>query len=247
MRRLFDISFSMIVLMIFSPLMLTALVIVYLWDRETPIFFSNRIGLNGRPFKMLKIRTMVTDAEKYNIDSTKRDDPRITPVGHIIRRLKLDEFPQFVNVLLGQLSLVGPRPNVQRETDIYTQEESRLLSVKPGVTDLSSIIFFDLAQILENSKDANIAYNQLVRPWKSRLGLLYIDHKSFLLDMYIIFLTALSFVCRRCSLNLCASLIARLGGDDNLLEICKRTRALRPYPPPGSKDIVNSRDPAGQL
>ncbi len=246
LQRVFDVIGSTIALLVFGLFIAMALALVYLGDRKNPLYISKRIGVDGVAFDMYKIRTMVVNAEKSQMDSTKMDDPRITKIGSIIRRSKLDEFLQFINVLIGDMSIVGPRPNVQREINIYTEAERSLLLVKPGVTDLSSIVFFDLAVILQKSADANIAYNQLVRPWKSRLGLLYIQNKSIALDIYIVFLTALSFVWRRGAINLCTNLVRRLGGDEALLETCKRTKALHPYPPPGATEIVRSRDPAQQ-
>jgi lipopolysaccharide/colanic/teichoic acid biosynthesis glycosyltransferase len=114
---------------------------------------------------------MIKNADQSGVDSTGAADRRITPVGHFIRRYKLDEITQLWNVLKGDMSLVGPRPNVQRETDMYTGIERRLLSVKPGITDFSSIVFSDEGDILKDHADPDIAYNQLIRPGKSALGL----------------------------------------------------------------------------
>ena len=120
---------------------------------------------------MIKLRSMIVNAEKSKVDSTSSNDPRITKIGKIIRKLKLDELSQLFNVFIGEMSLVGPRPNVKRETDLYTKVEKNLLSVKPGITDFASIIFSDESEILKNVDDPDISYNQLIRPWKSRLGL----------------------------------------------------------------------------
>src|SRR2546421_9553898 len=120
------------------------------------------------------------------VDTTVAGDPRITPVGKYIRATKLDELPQFVHVLSGRMSLIGPRPNVPREVELYTAEERELLSVRPGITDIASIVFADLADALADASDPNIAYNQLVRPWKSRLGLHYVRSASFGNDVRII-------------------------------------------------------------
>ena len=117
---------------------------------------------------------MIKNAERYKIDSTSEEDFRLTKIGKLIRKFKLDEFPQFYNVLVGNMSIVGPRPNVIREVNLYTEEENFLLSKNPGITDPSSIIFSDLSKILSNYNDPDIAYNQLVRPWKSRISIFYI-------------------------------------------------------------------------
>ena len=127
---------------------------------------------------MIKLRSMIVNAEKSKVDSTSSNDPRITKIGKIIRKLKLDELSQLFNVFIGEMSLVGPRPNVKRETDLYTEVEKNLLRVKPGITDFASIIFSDESEILKNVDDPNISYNQLIRPWKSRLGLFYIKKQS---------------------------------------------------------------------
>ena len=120
---------------------------------------------------------MSISADKNGVNSTSLNDARITPVGHKIRKYKLDEFTQLWNVLIGDMSLVGPRPNVLVDTNLYTKVERKLLTVRPGITDFSSIVFSDEGKILENKKDPNLSYNQFIRPWKSRLGLIYIEKK----------------------------------------------------------------------
>ena len=126
---------------------------------------------------MVKIRSMIINADKTGVDSTSSDDMRITSVGKVIRKLKLDELSQLWNVLIGDMSLVGPRPNVKSETDLYTKIEKNLLNVKPGITDFSSIVFSDEGDILSGSDDPDLLYNQLIRPWKSRLSLFYIEKR----------------------------------------------------------------------
>jgi hypothetical protein len=146
-------------------------------------------------------------------------------------------------VLKGEMSLVGPRPNVKRETDIYTSEEKRLLSVRPGITDLASIVFSDEADILAGSPDPDIRYNQLIRPGKSRLGLFYVDHSGSVgLDLQIIWLTVRSSFDRRGALSAVSRLVARRGGDPNLSALALRSHSLRPEPPPGATQVVTSRD-----
>ena len=124
---------------------------------------------------------MKIGADLNKIDSTSLNDSRITVVGNIIRKYKIDELAQLINVLNGSMSLVGPRPNVKRETDLYTLQEKLILSVKPGITDFSSIVFSDEAEILEGKEDPNISYNQLIRPWKSRLAIIYVKKKQITL------------------------------------------------------------------
>jgi hypothetical protein len=140
------------------------------------------------------------------------------------------------------MSLVGPRPNVKRETDLYTPIERRLLEVRPGITDFSSIVFSDEGEILKGRPDPDIAYNQLIRPGKSLLGLFYIDHRSFFVDLKLIALTAVAIASRRRALAGVQSMLRKLGADEQLLTIAAREQPLVPMPPPGATKIVTSRD-----
>jgi lipopolysaccharide/colanic/teichoic acid biosynthesis glycosyltransferase len=191
---------------------------------------------------MVKLRSMVVNADKTGVDSTASNDRRITPVGHFIRKYKLDELTQLWNVLKGDMSLVGPRPNVKRETDLYTAEERGLLAVKPGITDLASLVFADEGDILRDQADPDIAYNQLIRPGKGMLGLFYIQHRSFLVDLYLCVLTAMAIVSRRRMLDALQGVLAGLGAPPALLRLASRSSPLVPMPPPGSDRIVTARD-----
>jgi lipopolysaccharide/colanic/teichoic acid biosynthesis glycosyltransferase len=210
-------------------------------DKKSPFYIPPRVGKKGTIFYMVKLRSMVVNADKAGIDSTSNNDLRITPIGQIIRRYKLDELTQLWNVLRGDMSLVGPRPNVKAEVDLYTSVEKELLSVKPGITDFSSIVFSDEGKILENKEDPDLAYNQLIRPWKSRLGLIYIKQQSILLDVEIIIYTLVVLISKRTALNWVSRKLTNLGVDQNLVNISKREIELFPYPPPGSDFIVISR------
>jgi lipopolysaccharide/colanic/teichoic acid biosynthesis glycosyltransferase len=162
-------------------------------------------------------------------------------VGQIIRKFKLDEFPQLWNVLKGEMSLVGPRPNVENETRLYTDEEKHLLDVRPGITDMASIVFADESDILKGHADPDLAYNQLIRPWKSRLGLLYVECASFWLDVRLVFLTILAIMSRRWAVMRVGLLVRVLGGDDTLCAVVRRETELTPHPPPGSDTVVTTR------
>ena len=190
---------------------------------------------------MVKLRSMVKNADTTGVDSTGSNDQRITAVGHFIRRFKLDELTQLWNVLIGDMSLVGPRPNVKRETDLYTATEKRLLDVKPGITDFSSIVFSDEGDILSNQADPDLAYNQLIRPWKSRLGLFYIDNRSLWLDIQLVGFTAIAIVSRTKSLALVGSTLTKCGANSELKTIALRQAPLNPTPPPGASEIVTAR------
>lgn len=242
MKRALDFICSLLGLVCLSPILLTFMFLVWRQDYNSPFYIAKRTGLHGRQFSMVKLRSMVVNADKSGVDSTSNSDMRITKIGHLIRKFKLDEITQLWNVLIGDMSLVGPRPNVKRETDLYTAEEIKLLSVKPGITDISSIVFSDEGEILNGKDDPDIAYHQLIRPGKGYLGLFYIEHRSFSLDLKLIALTIVSILSKERALKFLASALEQLGASADLLEVVKRKNKLRPMPPPGAKNIVMSRD-----
>jgi lipopolysaccharide/colanic/teichoic acid biosynthesis glycosyltransferase len=215
---------------------------VWRQDGHSPFYIAERVGQDGEGFRMVKLRSMVIGADRSGVDSTAADDVRITPVGQFIRRYKLDELTQLWNVLRGEMSLVGPRPNVRRETDLYTREEQRLLSVKPGITDFASIVFSDEGEILEGNDDPDIAYHQLIRPGKNRLGLFYVDHSSFSLDLRLVALTGIAVASRPRALRGVVRILERMGADPELIAIAHRDAPLIPMPPPGVTEIVTTRD-----
>ena len=241
MKRLFDIFISLLGLVILSPVLLTFMYLVYRQDKHSPFYVASRVGKNGVMFKMLKLRSMSVNADKSGVDSTSVDDIRITPIGHKIRRYKLDEFTQLWNVLIGDMSLVGPRPNVLSDTNLYTDIEKGLLTVRPGITDFSSIVFSDEGDILEGMKDPDLAYNQLIRPWKSRLGLSYIKNQSLFLDFQLILYTVIAIISKQRALAWVAVKLNNLNVDTDTVKISKREVSLYPFPPPGSDEIVSSR------
>ena len=240
-KRLVDILASFFGLLITSPILLPVMFLVWKEDKKSPFYIAPRSGRNGTIFKMVKLRSMVVDADKSGVDSTSGNDMRITPIGHKIRRYKLDELIQLWNVLIGDMSLVGPRPNVKTETDLYTNVEKGLLLVRPGITDFSSIVFSDEGEILEDKDDPDLAYNQLIRPWKSRLGLAYIENQSIFLDMQIIFYTVVGIISKPRALIWVTKKLNNLNVDTDTVKISKRKVSLYPFPPPGSDEIVSSR------
>ena len=241
-KRLFDLVASGLGLILTTPVLLPVVLLVWWQDKHSPFYVAPRVGKGEIPFKMIKLRSMVVNADKTGVDSTGANDRRITAVGHFIRRYKLDELTQLWNVLKGDMSLVGPRPNVQRETDLYTPLERKLLTVKPGLTDFSSIVFSDEADILKDQPDPDIAYNQLIRPGKSKLGLFYIDHRNLLLDVRLCLITVQAIVSRQNALSKIHLLLKGLGADESLLELAARKKPLIPQPPPGGAKLVTSRD-----
>ena len=188
-KKVVDSVFALLGLLVISPLML----VVAVWIKRNspgPVFYRGvRVGLGGKRFQVLKFRTMVVDAEKLGGPSTSNDDPRLTKAGRLLRKYKLDEVPQLINVLKGEMSLVGPRPEVPLEVDLYTPEERQLLAVRPGITDWASIRFCNEGELLRGSPDPHLAYWETIRPEKIRLGLEYTKHHSFWIDFRIVLAT----------------------------------------------------------
>ena len=191
LKRLFDIFFSGLGLIMLSPFFLIMAIGIKL-DSKGPVFYRGlRVGLHGKPFRIFKFRSMVIDTETNGISSTSKNDNRITKVGEIIRKYKLDEIPQLFNVFFGDMSIVGPRPEVQKFVDQYNEEEKIILTVRPGITDFASIKFHNEGEIIENSGiiDADEAYMKLIRPEKLRLQMKYVIKQNIITDFKIIFLT----------------------------------------------------------
>jgi lipopolysaccharide/colanic/teichoic acid biosynthesis glycosyltransferase len=189
-KRAFDIVVSLVLLVLLSPVLIYIAIRI---KRESagPVFYRGvRTGLHGKPFRILKFRTMVPDAETIGGPSTALNDLRLTRTGVFLRKYKLDELPQFINVLSGTMSIVGPRPQVEMYTRRYNDEEKIILSVKPGITDYASIHFINLDQILgDHNVDEKYAHE--IEPMKNRLRIQYAREQSFLVDCKIILRTAL--------------------------------------------------------
>lgn len=173
-------------MLVLAPV-LAAVALAIKMESRGPVFYrGQRAGRHEKPFRIFKFRTMVVNADKIGGPSSSADDPRITRVGGFLRRFKLDELPQLLNVLRGEMSLVGPRPEVVQEVLLYTEEEKRLLEVRPGITDWASIRFRNEGEILRGSADPHQAYREKIRPEKIRLGLEYVERHSFWMDCRII-------------------------------------------------------------
>lgn len=241
LKRLTDIVFSLLGLIVTSSILLPVMFLVWKQDKHSPFYVAERVGKDFKPFRMVKLRSMIKNADISGVDSTSVNDMRITPIGQLIRKYKLDELTQLWNVLIGDMSLVGPRPNVKREINLYTIEEQRLLSIKPGITDFASIVFSDEGEILSKKKDPDLAYNQLIRPGKSRLGLEYVSKRGILLDIRLLFLTLYSLHSRSKALKKNSDLLARVGASSTLVQLALRDAPLKPDVPPGSTEIVRSR------
>lgn len=245
MKRLLDVATALIGLVISSVVLVPTMVLVWFQDGHSPFYIAPRMARGSGTFRMVKLRSMRILADRSGVTSTSGDDPRITAVGRFIRRFKLDELTQLWNVLVGDMSLVGPRPQVQNDALLYTREEQRMLTVRPGITDLASIVFADEGEILRGAADPDMRYNQLVRPWKSRLALLYVDRRAGVVDdMRIAWLTALTIVNRPSALRGVAELVRQFGGDEELQQVARRTTPLYQAAPPGAASVVSSPRPA---
>jgi lipopolysaccharide/colanic/teichoic acid biosynthesis glycosyltransferase len=194
MKRMFDIFWAVVGLIILGPLLGWIAWRIYREDGGPVFYRGERIGKGGAPFRMVKFRTMVVDADKIGGSSTPEDDPRITRIGRTLRKYKLDELPQLFNVLSGKMSLVGPRPEVQRFTDLFTPEERAILTVRPGITDWASLWNADEGSLLAGAEDPDRVYLELIRPTKIRLQLEYVHQCSSLTDAKIIFLTLFALI-----------------------------------------------------
>lgn len=201
MKRLLDFAVSTTALVHLSPLFL----LTALWIRlesKGPVFYrGERIGRGGKPFRIFKFRSMVADAERRGGPSTSEGDPRVTRVGRFLRKYKLDELPQLINVIVGDMSLVGPRPEVRRYVEMLTVEERQILNVRPGMTDWASMKFHNEGEIIEASglDDPEEAYLRLIRPEKLRLQLKYVREQGLKTDLRILAGTAHTLVRTRVS------------------------------------------------
>ncbi|MBM4308563.1 MAG: sugar transferase [Deltaproteobacteria bacterium] len=197
LKRAFDFVSSLVGLILLSPLLVAIAILIKREDGGSVFYRGIRVGRFGKPFRIFKYRTMVVNAEKLGGPSTADDDPRITKMGKFIRKFKLDELPQLLNVLKGEMSIVGPRPEVQMYVDMFTEEERAILSVRPGITDWASIWNPDEGAILAGSPDPEKTYMEKIRPEKIRLQLKYVRERSFLVDLKIIFETLATVLGRK--------------------------------------------------
>lgn len=241
MKRLTDVVIAAIVLVLASPVLLVFMFLVSAQDGKTPFYMAPRVSRGGGTFRMIKLRSMILNADKAGGSSTAVGDLRVTAVGRLIRKFKLDELTQLYNVLAGDMSLVGPRPQVRSGgVDLYTDVEMKLLMVRPGITDFSSIIFSDEGDILAGYPDPDLSYNQLIRPWKSRLGLFYVEHHNIRMDLELMYLTLVAILSKSVALNRIGALLIREGAPPDLVRIARRDRPLVPTPPPGAQSVVTS-------
>lgn len=189
MIRFFDLIFSIMGLVILSPLFIVLYLLIRIESKGGGFYSQERIGKNGKPFKLYKFRSMRIGSDKKGLITIGEKDNRITKTGFILRKYKLDELPQLWNVFIGDMSLVGPRPEVKKYTDLYTEEQKQVLHVRPGITDWASIKYVDENKILGESKTPDEAYVNLIMPNKIKLNMVYIQHQTLGEYFKIIFTT----------------------------------------------------------
>ena len=194
MIRFFDFILGLVGLVVLAPIFIMLAIWIKI-DSKGPVFYKQvRVGQNGINFGLFKFRSMVVDADKKGLITVGGRDPRITRSGYFIRKYKLDELPQLINVLVGDMSLVGPRPEVRKYVNLYTDEQQKVLSVKPGITDYSSIEYMDENEILGKSSDPEKTYIEDIMPEKIKYNMKYINNKNLFEYFKIIFLTVLKIV-----------------------------------------------------
>ena len=189
MKRIFDLILSSFGLIILCPILIVLWFWVLLDSPGGGFYKQNRVGKDGKDFLLWKFRTMHIDADKKGLLTVGGRDPRVTKVGYTLRKYKLDELPQLINVFLGDMSLVGPRPEVRKYVDLYSEEQQKVLLVKPGITDYASIEFISENELLSHSEDPEKTYIEDIMPAKLKLNLKYIKEQSLWVDLMVIFKT----------------------------------------------------------
>ena len=194
MIRILDIVISIVLILFLFPIIVIASFLVFLQDFKSPIYISERIGKNFKSFKLFKIRTMKINNIELVVRTTRNNDPRITMIGRFIRKYKIDEMLQFINVIKNEMSLVGPRPNVKQEVDKYSKKEMGLLSIKPGITDLASICLVSMGKLFNKNTNKNInkEYFVKIKPLKNKLADIWLRNQNLQLYLTIIYLTPIS-------------------------------------------------------
>ncbi|MFN9581501.1 MAG: sugar transferase [Bacteroidota bacterium] len=194
MKRIFDVCVSGCAVMILSPLLVLIWLCVRLTSAGPGIFTQLRVGKHNTEFRLYKFRTMYTRTYAGSAITVGSRDPRITPLGYVLRKYKVDEWPQLINVLKGDMSFVGPRPEVRKYVDMYNAEQIQVLNVRPGITDYASLLFINENELLGRSADPEYDYIHTIMPQKLKLNLEYIENQSFLGDIRLIFRTLFRIV-----------------------------------------------------
>jgi lipopolysaccharide/colanic/teichoic acid biosynthesis glycosyltransferase len=194
MKRIVDFIVALLVLIVFLPVGILIALAIVLESKGGVFYRQERVGQHGKPFKLWKFRTMRINADKLGKLTVGMRDPRITRVGYFIRKTKLDEFPQFINVLMGEMSIVGPRPEVQEYVDLYSDEQRSILAVKPGITDYASLEYFKENELLGQSENPRETYIQEIMPAKIELNKKYLANPTLGQDLKIMWLTFMKII-----------------------------------------------------
>ncbi|MHB1108474.1 MAG: sugar transferase [Lutibacter sp.] len=194
MKRLFDIVFSFLGLVFLAPIWLLIVVLMLATSKGPIIYKQVRVGKNNKDFKIFKFRTMHVNADKLGLLSVGDRDPRITQIGYYLRKFKLDELPQLTNVLIGDMSFVGPRPEVRKYVNFYNQEQMQVFKARPGITDLASIEFRNESELLSNQEDPDSYYINVIMPKKLQINLDYLKERTFIKDVAVIVKTFFSII-----------------------------------------------------
>ena len=194
MKRFLDVILSALVLVILLPLFIISAIIIACESRGGVIYAQTRVGRYNKDFKLLKFRTMYTGSDQKGLITVGEHDSRITPFGYFLRKSKMDEFPQLLNIIKGDMSIVGPRPEVRHYVDMYTEEQMKVLSVRPGLTDFASLVYIDENKLLEDQENPEEFYIKEMMPRKLELNLKYIEQQSVKTDAILIFKTLKAIV-----------------------------------------------------
>lgn len=189
LKRTFDVLFSGVGLLLLFPFFVLIALTIAISSKGGVFYKQKRIGFNGKPFDILKFRSMYVGADKKGLLTVGKKDSRVTPVGYYLRKSKMDELPQLINVFIGDMSLVGPRPEVAKYVDLYSEEDKKVLSVRPGITDYASIQFRNENELLAKSKNPEMTYVEEIMPLKLALNKKYIAEMNPWKDVIIIFKT----------------------------------------------------------
>ncbi|MDU8886151.1 sugar transferase [Yeosuana sp. MJ-SS3] len=186
MKRVFDILFSFIGLILLFPFFIIISIIIMVESKGPVFFLQERVGINNKDFKIFKFRTMYVGSDKKGLLTVGDRDPRVTKVGYFLRKYKFDEIPQLINVFIGNMSFVGPRPEVRKYVNHYSENDLKILAIKPGITDYASIHFRNEAELLKSVKDPDLLYVKEILPEKIRLNKLYLNNPTIYQDFKII-------------------------------------------------------------
>lgn len=193
-KRVFDFFCSLVGLIFLLPIFIIVAVLIRI-DSKGPIFYKqSRVGRHNEEFKLFKFRTMRKDADKLGLLTTSSKDSRITKIGYHLRKYKIDELPQLINVILGEMSLVGPRPEVRKYVDLYTDEQKKVLNHRPGITDVSSVLYSNENEVLEKQENPEKFYIEVIMPEKLRYNINYLENRNIITDIKTIFSTIFKVV-----------------------------------------------------